>query len=327
MLFGAAKMLTLSMSQTQDFTPMTLDHAIAQLASEEATHDLPREAMRWCLDHWDEAAPCLLEILEHYADGSDRSKRAERVLFFSLYLMAEVRETRAFEPLCRLAQDGDVIYEVLGDGVTETLTEIFISVFNGNSITLKGVMDDTHADEYIRNEAFEAFAYLAATGRIERTEAETWLAGAFEHLRSSTRPGNWVWVGWASAVSLLGVEHLTPLVERAFRDRLIDPSWTDFSGFQKEMRRTLDDPTRMAGFEYDRIAPITNAIAVLSGWYAFSEQRKRDELRRRKQKLMPLGRPGGVISSSPIANPNRDVGRNDPCPCGSGKKFKKCCLR
>ena len=20
-------------------------------------------------------------------------------------------------------------------------------------------------------------------------------------------------------------------------------------------------------------------------------------------------------------------GRNDPCPCGSGKKFKKCCLR
>ena len=22
----------------------------------------------------------------------------------------------------------------------------------------------------------------------------------------------------------------------------------------------------------------------------------------------------------------RDVGRNDPCPCGSGKKYKKCCM-
>ena len=21
----------------------------------------------------------------------------------------------------------------------------------------------------------------------------------------------------------------------------------------------------------------------------------------------------------------KNVGRNDPCPCGSGKKFKKCC--
>lgn len=24
--------------------------------------------------------------------------------------------------------------------------------------------------------------------------------------------------------------------------------------------------------------------------------------------------------------PQKTVGRNDPCPCGSGKKFKKCCL-
>jgi len=28
--------------------------------------------------------------------------------------------------------------------------------------------------------------------------------------------------------------------------------------------------------------------------------------------------------SSPIINQNK-VGRNDPCPCGSGKKYKKCC--
>jgi hypothetical protein len=25
-------------------------------------------------------------------------------------------------------------------------------------------------------------------------------------------------------------------------------------------------------------------------------------------------------------NPSSKIGRNDPCPCGSGKKFKKCCL-
>jgi uncharacterized protein YecA (UPF0149 family) len=28
----------------------------------------------------------------------------------------------------------------------------------------------------------------------------------------------------------------------------------------------------------------------------------------------------------PVRNPWRHVGRNDPCHCGSGKKFKKCCL-
>ena len=27
-----------------------------------------------------------------------------------------------------------------------------------------------------------------------------------------------------------------------------------------------------------------------------------------------------------LENPKMKVGRNDPCPCGSGKKYKKCCL-
>jgi uncharacterized protein YecA (UPF0149 family) len=30
--------------------------------------------------------------------------------------------------------------------------------------------------------------------------------------------------------------------------------------------------------------------------------------------------------AEPAVNPFRAVGRNDPCPCGSGKKFKRCCL-
>ncbi|PMM15664.1 YecA family protein [Vibrio breoganii] len=32
-----------------------------------------------------------------------------------------------------------------------------------------------------------------------------------------------------------------------------------------------------------------------------------------------------VGNKSQTLNPFKDVGRNDSCPCGSGKKFKKCC--
>ena len=31
--------------------------------------------------------------------------------------------------------------------------------------------------------------------------------------------------------------------------------------------------------------------------------------------------------TKPIVNRGTSVGRNDPCPCGSGLKFKKCCAR
>jgi preprotein translocase subunit SecA len=27
----------------------------------------------------------------------------------------------------------------------------------------------------------------------------------------------------------------------------------------------------------------------------------------------------------PVKRVGKKVGRNDPCPCGSGKKYKKCC--
>ncbi|MBO0798476.1 MAG: SEC-C domain-containing protein [Blastocatellia bacterium] len=27
----------------------------------------------------------------------------------------------------------------------------------------------------------------------------------------------------------------------------------------------------------------------------------------------------------PLSGSKQKIGRNDPCPCGSGKKFKKCC--
>ena len=33
-------------------------------------------------------------------------------------------------------------------------------------------------------------------------------------------------------------------------------------------------------------------------------------------------RPSQLDGADPMAKP----GRNDPCPCGSGKKYKNCCL-
>jgi uncharacterized protein len=49
----------------------------------------------------------------------------------------------------------------------------------------------------------------------------------------------------------------------------------------------------------------------------------------------PASQPGGVVQEEfhpggrkevgQVVRGGPKVGRNDPCPCGSGKKFKKCC--
>lgn len=39
--------------------------------------------------------------------------------------------------------------------------------------------------------------------------------------------------------------------------------------------------------------------------------------------IYQVRREAGDFNQAPLSRPN--IGRNDPCPCGSGKKFKKCC--
>jgi len=34
---------------------------------------------------------------------------------------------------------------------------------------------------------------------------------------------------------------------------------------------------------------------------------------------------GDAPARQPYVKKQKKVGRNDPCPCGSGKKYKKCC--
>lgn len=64
----------------------------------------------------------------------------------------------------------------------------------------------------------------------------------------------------------------------------------------------------------------------------FMMKLSRDEKEERANAMETLSRrkgvyfaasPGGMVSASP--NYNKKVGRNDLCPCGSGKKYKKCC--
>jgi preprotein translocase subunit SecA len=47
--------------------------------------------------------------------------------------------------------------------------------------------------------------------------------------------------------------------------------------------------------------------------------------RRRREREAAPGRSLKPAAASAITAPRAKVGRNEPCPCGSGKKYKKCC--
>jgi hypothetical protein len=288
----------------------SIEDVLRQLAS--ADNKLPRDAMQWALDHWDVAGPRFVALLEAYQTGADRSKQTADVLFFALHLIGEKRETAAFPGLCRLMHDSDGMETVLGDGITETLKRIIISTFDGNVTALKSVIESAATDEYVRDAALTALAYLSRTGGMPDEDMRAYML----HLLAEMQPQaeNIIWATWAITVAALGYADFVEEVQGLFTRGFVSRDFMAFRHFTNDLQRTLDDPDRMAGFAHDRVAPFDDAIGELSRWYAFSEKRGEDRERWAEQ-------------SEPHRNPLRHVGRNDPCPCGSGKKYKKCCLQ
>ncbi len=52
----------------------------------------------------------------------------------------------------------------------------------------------------------------------------------------------------------------------------------------------------------------------------------RSEIQAKQEAAIAASQQSGERKREPVRNLGKKVGRNDPCPCGSGKKFKACCM-
>jgi preprotein translocase subunit SecA len=62
----------------------------------------------------------------------------------------------------------------------------------------------------------------------------------------------------------------------------------------------------------------------LSQRLLFSSERNDATERKQVAKAVSTGESKEVVKK-PVVNEEAKIGRNDPCPCGSGKKYKQCC--
>ncbi|MBC7140087.1 MAG: SEC-C domain-containing protein [Defluviimonas sp.] len=67
---------------------------------------------------------------------------------------------------------------------------------------------------------------------------------------------------------------------------------------------------------------VTDAIDELSRWHCYSDAFFEEQKARKVPNAFRV-----APWTEALQAPAGKVGRNDPCPCGSGRKFKKCCLQ
>ncbi len=291
--------------------------------------ELPNFAITLCAIRYQDSGPLLRAALERAASGGLTDEEDERLFLRGLFIVGGRRDPLGFEPLLRLLRrPQDEVEHLLGDAVSGHLPRIVAGVFNGDMDALFDAIADLQLDETIRESLLAAAAFLTWDGRIERERMIAFLT-RFDAERLAP-DDDLAWVGWASAVALLGLRELEPTVLAAWDRGSIPGALLRRDEFVEELGCAEQAPDDIQRFKDAQLGYIDDVIVALEDHMLVEDLDDDDEvpdmdvlddLWAPTDRRFPLNLPG-----EPAVNPWRHVGRNDPCPCGSGKKAKRCCL-
>ena len=129
-----------------------------------------------------------------------------------------------------------------------------------------------------------------------------------------------------------GEERMREL-ERVVMLRVIDQKWMDHIDDMDRMRQGIglhayaqrDPLTEYKFASYDMFDEMSEHIQEDTRKYLY-RVRIQTEVKREEPKQMFTNKDESLVKQ-PKTRSEEKVGRNDPCPCGSGKKYKQCCGR
>jgi hypothetical protein len=274
---------------------MDLQEIVRQLQYFDAV--LPRPALRAAIAQQDAITPELLKILvyarDHAQDLLDEPKYMAHV--YAFYLLAQFREPRAYPLIVDFfSLPGDVSLELTGDVVTEDLDRILASVCDGETSLIMRLAENPYANAYVRNATLRALVCLVAWGEKTREEVLAYYASLFHG--GLAREPHHVWDGLVSCCTDLYPAEVYGEIQHAFRDGLVDDAFIDLAYIEEELARGKE--VVLAKLRQSRYRRIQDTIAEFEGWASFQPARPMPQATTRK------------------------VGRNDPCPCGSGKNTR-----
>ena len=307
---------------------MTADEIIAEFGVDADYRVVPREAIAAAEARREEMISAFIAEIERFLSirQPSRDELAYSPLIVIVNLLGEWRASAAYRSVCRLMRrDSDIIDGLFGDSAAN-LAAICAALFDGDRASLETVILDAKADQFSRHACFEALVELAVKGKTDRSAVETFVREGYRRLEP--RHDNFVWVGWIGAVAALALSDLAPLARKAITDEKVPYNFTDLKHYNADLEYAVANPQSPWPRE---LAPrkVPSTVDMLQ---EFADAASRNEAERKvSADRFPASAPGIGFGDTPdedrpAFNPWRDVGRNDPCPCGSGKKYKKCCL-
>ena len=130
-------------------------------------------------------------------------------------------------------------------------------------------------------------------------------------------------------------EELIKEIERSALLRNVDMRWMDHIDAMDQLKRGIglrayaqkDPAIAFREESFDMFDEMTNEIREGTVDFVLKVRIRKEDPVERKQTVKITATSGSddqTVKKQPVKKAQK-IGRNDPCPCGSGKKYKKCC--
>lgn len=316
---------------------LSLDDIVAEL-DREYSGVLPEPAIRAAQRRREEVTPRLIDLI-HKAAESVRAgdMPAGEGHLFALFLLTEFRAKEALPAILdAFSLPGDGPFDLFGDAVTEDLSRVLAELAADRPDVIDELIANRSLNKYVRWEAAQTCLHFVRDGRMTRDQAVGRLRG---HLRSAIENRDAEGAGCLvlELVSYAPLEALDD-IKAAYGHGLID----ELLVVMDEVEESIANGDSQIEDSLATCPPtgVEDTVEDLSRWAAFQPRNESDDSAQSRAPARAFAGDyvdddpgddfefeGPIDSPTTIRRAGPRVGRNDPCPCGSGKKYKKCCGR
>lgn len=245
--------------------------------------------------------------------GPEGKKELHDFVFHAICLLAELKSEKSL-PLVLdfLENDEEVLDFWIGDHLTETMWMPVFIMGQNNIEVLKQFLLKPGVYTYSKSAVSVALSQIALHQPQRRDEIKQIFSEVFTvfleaDINDNLIDSSFLSLAIAEAIDS-GFSDLLPVIKK-----LYDKGYVSLAihGDYEEVEEHFRDPLQRAGLrEIESIFELYEN--VLTTWATFTEDPDF----------------GDSVDYEDIPQPavSNKIGRNDPCPCGSGKKYKKCCM-
>lgn len=291
-------------------------------------HDPSHEEIAFVLRERASAVPRLHAILEDASRWSQLPDAPWHVQIHAFFLLAALEAPEGLAPTLQLLRKPrEFVDDFFGDLLTECLSWALARLGNTDPYALRVLAGDSTLDPYLRSAAARGLMAQALVWPAYRTRV---IHGLGELLAQALDDPDPDWPGLlAGDASDLAAQELRSAIDALFDRGCVNLQFIRRQDIEAAYRtpptdltetmdvfRLYDTHLKALWDEPPDASPQATAQEVPETW----DDQEPDVVEEAVESLRAPTVPDAIPAS------RTKVGRNEPCPCGSGIKHKRCCL-